>query len=58
MSKFRSVRALLLGASLVAVALATAAFGPLDLRVAPVEAQDGGLDDDFQPAPPIVSRLG
>ena len=51
MSNLRSVRALLLGAFVVPVTLA-AAFGPL--RPAPVEAQDGALDDDFKPAPPSI----
>jgi hypothetical protein len=51
MSNLRS-RALLLGALVVPATLAAAAFGPL--RTTPVEAQDGGLDDDFQPAPPSI----
>jgi hypothetical protein len=54
MSKLPSVRALLVGASCVAIVLAAAAFGPLDQRVAPAQAQDDGLDDDFQPAPPSI----
>lgn len=60
MFKLRRIRTVLFGAA-VAVVAAVAAFGPLQVPGShPVgaemeePAEDGGVDDDFRPAPPSV----